>query len=407
MVRHLLGSVILLVLLVLVGCSSQPNPKENVEDLEIEEVENKEEEVKVEDPLLATEREALKNYFENMIKAVEDNDRERFLSYQDETNELFYSEQEVWIEGLSQKKTEGWDVSVLVNNLTLETLENGSIELQINMKLDETDVSNHITYPINKRDGTWKVYDLPFKILSDGPINLYYLPSLESVAYKALTDVKSVVDLYTQNFGWEPEVLNVKLYDSLEEISASVAWVSLYGVALPFTSLKFLVQDGYTDVTHDLMKHEVVHMMLADLTNNNVPTFMHEGLAIFLASSVIKDSFGNLEMDFKHSEEREKFILENIEEIASIEMLNDVNYTDNSAEIYQVGFLITNYLIQTEGLSKYLCMLALLKENEVIEDENPEFPQMAYERTVKALEQIYGPSEQISENYIEYFNQRK
>lgn len=50
--------------------------------------------------------------------------------------------------------------------------------------------------------------------------------------------MKSVVDLYTQNFGWEPEALNVKLYDSLEEISASVAWASLYG-QLPLPHLKF------------------------------------------------------------------------------------------------------------------------------------------------------------------------
>ena len=92
-----------------------------LEDLELEEVEN-EEEVQVEESI-AIEHEALKTYFDNMIKAVEDNDSETFLSYQDETNELFYSEQELWIEGLHQKKTEGWDVSVIVNNITLETLE--------------------------------------------------------------------------------------------------------------------------------------------------------------------------------------------------------------------------------------------------------------------------------------------
>lgn len=406
MARHLLKFVVLLILLVLVGCSSQTNPKENTEEiLELEEVEN-EEKVQVEESI-AIEQEALKTYFDNMIKAVEDNDRETFLSYQDETNELFYSEQELWIEGLHQKKTEGWDVSVIVNNITLETLENGSIELQINMKLDETDVSNHITYPINKRNGTWKVYDLPFNKLSDGSINLYYLPSLENVAKSILADVKSIVDLYTQNFGWEPEVLNVKLYNSLEEISASVAWASLYGVATPFTSLKVLVEQDYTDVIHGLMKHEVVHMMLTDLTNNNVPDFMHEGLAIFLATSVTKDSSGTLEMDFKHSEEREKFILENTEEIITIDRLSDVNYTYNTREIYNVGYLITNYLIQMEGLDKYLSMLTLLKENDVIENGNPEYPKLAYERTVEALEQTYGPIEQISESYINYFNQRK
>lgn len=408
MVRNLFVYVFLLVLLVLIGCSSQPNPKEisEEENLETEEVNNEEEEVQVDDSI-EKEQNALKSYFDNMIKAVEDNDRETFLSYQDETNELFYSEQEVWIEGLNKKKTEGWDISVNVNNIALETLENGSIELQINMKFDETDVSNHITYPINKLNGEWKIYDLPFKKFSDGPINLYYLATMESVANIAFADVKSIVNLYTQNFGWEPEVLNVKLYDSIEEISASVAWASLYGVAVPFTSLKVLVQEAYTDVTHGHMKHEVVHMMLADLTNNNAPDFMHEGLAIFLATSVMRNSSGTLEMDFKNSEEREKFILEKIQEIPTIEMLSDINYTDNYSDIYSVGFLITKYLIQTEGLDKYLSMLTLLKENDVIDYANLEYPQISYERTVKALEQTYGPIEQISKSYIDYFNERK
>ena len=402
MVKHSLVYVILLVLLLLVGCSSQPDSKENIEG----NLEKEEEKVQDEDPL-AKEQEALKSYFDNMIKAIEANDKETFLSYQDETNELFYSEQEIWIEGLNQKKTEGWDVSVVVNDLSLETLENGSIELQINMKFGENDVSNHITYPINKTNDTWKVYDLPFEKLSNGPVNLYYHPFLENVAESILADVTSIVDLYTENFGWEPEVLNVKLYNTLEEISASVGWASLYGVATPFTSLKVLVQGDYTDVTHDLMKHEVVHMMLTDLTNNNAPDFMHEGLAIFLANAIMKDASGTLEMDFNNTEEQVKSTLENIEEILTIDMFNDVNYTNNHDEIYGVGFLITNYLIQTEGLDQYLSLLTLLKENDVIENGNLEYQQLSYERTVEALEQTYGPIEQISKNYIDYFNQRK
>lgn len=415
MLRHLLVYVILLVLLMLVGCSSQPNPKENTEvDLEKEEVVNEEdnlgeEEVQLDESLIKEQEEALKTYFDNMIKAVEENDKETFLTYQDETNELFYSEQAVWIDGINQKKKEGWEVSVIVNNIILETLENGSIELQINMKRDETDRSNQITYPINKLNNTWKMNDLPFLKLSDGPINLYYLPTMQGLANGVLADVKSIVNIYTENIGWKPEVLNVKLYDSEEEISASAAWASLKGVAVSFTSLKVLIEGNY-EVTHNLMKHEIVHMMLADLTNNNAPDFMHEGLAIFLADSLRINSSGTLELVLSNSENienREKFILERIKELPTIRMLSDINYSNNHAEIYSVGFLITNYLIQTHGLEKYISMLSLLKKNDVIELSNPEYPRLSYERAVKALEQTYGSIEEISQSYVDYYNERK
>lgn len=385
----------------LAGCSSPNTEKEKDTGNKVDEVE------KVDKEALEKEQNGARNYFEEMLTAVENNDKTKFMSYQDESNELFYKEQEVWMKELIQRKNEGWEISVGINNITLESLDHGSLELKINMKLNDEDISNHITYPINKIDGKWKVNDLAFKKIVDGPINLYYLPFIENDAEVILADIKDLVNLYTETFGWEPEELNIKLYTSLEEISASTGWPHLYGVAVPFISLKFLVQGSYSESTYSLMKHEIVHMMFSDLANDNTPTFLQEGLATFVSTAVTKDNSGKPQLDFSKIAERESIILENMEEIKPIDNLKDLNYTDDDVDIYGMGFLITDYLIQTNGIEKYVDMTKILKKDEVVDSDNPDREKIVFERAIQALEETYGSLEELSSGYVDYFNNKQ
>jgi hypothetical protein len=363
-------------------------------------------ETSVEKVTLENEQKAAVSYFEEMINAIEENNKTEFMAYQDETNELFYKEQEVWFHDIVQNEKEGWAVSIAINDVTLELPDKGSISLQIKMQNENQAFSNLITYPINKVNGAWKMNDLPFEIASDGPIRLYYLHSFKNKADGILADVKELVDLYSETFAWDLEEINIKLYDTVEKISASTGWPMLYGVAVPFISNKFVVQGDY-EVTYGLMKHEIVHAMLADLTNDNAPHFLQEGLAIFISNSVVRSESGKLQLDFNNTAEREKAILELTEEIKPIASFEDINYTDDSIDIYNVGFLLTNYLIHTYGIEKYLDMVDALKEHDIIDIDDPNKEQIAYKRAIEALEQTYGPLDKLSKEYIDYYNGRK
>lgn len=355
---------------------------------------------------LEKEQQSAEKYFKEMVKAVGEIDKSKFLSYQDTTNQLFYKEQEIWLITLNQKKKEGWDVSVALDDVALDSPDKGNITLQINMKREGQDISNHITYPINQLNGSWKVNDLPFEKISDGPIHIYYLPSLKSKADQVLADVQELVDLYVQMFAWEPKEVNIKLYDSVEKISASTGWPTLYGVSVPFISNKFVVEGDY-EIAYGFMKHEIVHAMLAELTNDNAPHFLQEGLAIFISSSVTRDASGKLQLDLNTAEDREKVILDLTDEIKPIAHLENINYSDDSNAIYNVGFLITNFLVQTYDIEHYLDMAAILKQGDIIQIDDPEKEKIAYERAINALEQTYGSLDALSEKYIEYYSQRK
>ncbi|MCG3088929.1 hypothetical protein [Sporosarcina cyprini] len=406
------NAILLAVLVVmLVGCSTQTSQQEtdkkveNVQMVEGSGLEGKADKVdQIDSEEIENEQELLKDYFHEMISAVDENKVEKFLAYIDSSDELFYKEQQGWIESLEQKRIEGWEVTVSIDNITLESMDWGSVDLIISMKNKDQYKNNRITYPIGKNNGMWKINELPFKKLSNGPINLYYLPSLESKADMILADIKELVDLYSQTFGWDPQELNIKLYDTPEKIAASVGWPSLYGVAVPFVSLKFVVEGEYS-VTYGLMKHEIVHMMLADLSNDNAPMFLQEGLAIFVSSAVVKNDTETPQLDFTKVKEKEKIIVANTKEIKPISELNEINYTENYIDIYNVGFLITDYLIQTHGIEKYLEMVELLKESDIIEHGNPDRDNIVYQLTVEAIEQIYGSIEKISDAYIEHYKE--
>jgi len=342
-----------------------------------------------------------------MLFAADENNKVKFLSYQDNTDEVFFKEQETWLETLKQKKEEGWKTSLGIQNIHVDSSDKGSLQIVIKMKLEDMEVTNRITFPISKGSGEWKLQDIPFEKITEGPLHLYYQSSHQAFINDVMVDLSDIIKLYSDKFDWDVDNLHVKLYKNIEEISASTAYPQLSGVAIPFVSAKFLLQDQYSDMNYNFMKHEVVHMMLSDLTNENAPDFMHEGLATLVSHSVIKDTSGKPQLDWKNAEEQIKVVLGNTPELVPIEQLNDLNYTADGVFIYNVGTLITNYLIQTHGFDKYLEVLKLLKEQDIVEFSHPNRTQIVFERAVNALEKIYGPIDELSKGYIEYYNKMR
>ncbi|MGE6256829.1 hypothetical protein ACQKCU_02790 [Heyndrickxia sporothermodurans] len=399
-----IATIILVFTVILSGCHSPSTSSVNENQNQKKKAPPKEKVLSKEE--IEKEQDFAKNDFDKMIQAVDKNDKEQFLSFQNDADKLFYKEQDAWLLGVKQKRREGWTVSEVINDITVTSQSKGSIELQVNMKRKDETYKNRITYPIVKVDGRWKINDLPFKKKIDGPIHFYYLPTLQWEAESVYKDVEKLIDVYKEQFIWEPKEVNIKLYDSLEALSASVPWESLYGVSTPI-SLKFFVEKPYTDITFSLMKHEVVHSMLVELSNDNAPNFMQEGLAMFISDAIKNEPSGTITFNLDGaSTERENIILKNIKKFKPISQLN-MNYTENAEDIYGLGYLVTNYLITNYGMDKYLEMLNELKKEATIDSENENKEQIIFKRAINAMEKTYGPINKLSKAYVEYFNMKK
>lgn len=132
-----IAAIILVFTVILSGCHSPSTSGVNENQNQKKKAPPKEKVLSKEE--IEKEQDLAKSDFDKMIQAVDKNDKEQFLSFQNDADKLFYKEQDAWLLGVKQKRREGWTVSEVINDITVTSQSKGSIELQVNMKRkDET-----------------------------------------------------------------------------------------------------------------------------------------------------------------------------------------------------------------------------------------------------------------------------
>ncbi|QEY21148.1 hypothetical protein D0S48_10835 [Psychrobacillus sp. AK 1817] len=385
---------------ILFGCSTEPtNIKEEISLTKEEQAAiDKQEEIVEESNLV-------KSYFSQMIEAVENNDEEGFLKFQNKSNSLFYKEQERWIEEAIFKKNQGYNFTVHLRKVNLASLEKGTIELSVNMKYQNSDSINKVTYSILKLNDNWKIDDVPFEKIIKGNIAVLYV-SDEEQAQIVLNEASDIIELYSKEFKWEPKEITIKLYDSMEQVSATVPWTGLAGWNETGESLKLMVPSMVHNNSFKILAHELSHKMLSDFSNDNLSLYLQEGVASLLQSVVEKDETDKPIINLNNLATAEQQLLEN-EEFAFLPItdMNKLNYTQ-SFEISSVGFLLADYLITQQGFEKFFTMVKDMASDPYIDTRSEHKLQILSERTTIILEKFYGNTNQLSVDYENHFNRQ-
>lgn len=361
-----------------------------------------------EQEIIANESELVKSQFAQMVEAIHNDDKEGFLEFQNSANSLFYKEQIRWLEETAFKKKQGYTISVNIGEVNLLSSEKGTIELIVNMKYEDNESHNKVTYSIIKLNNMWVVDDVPFKVISEGNITVFYVSSLEEKALSVLKEATDITGLYNDKFGWKSGEITIKLYDSREQVSATVPWSGLTGWNETGESLKLMTDtSSFSSFSFKVLVHELAHKMLSDFSNDNVSLYIQEGFAGFLQSVVERDETGKPSINLNNLAEEEQQLLM-IEELVllNISDLNELDY-NQGLEINALGFLLTDYLITTQGFEKFLTMVNELLSEPYIDSRTEHKFQTLSERTTNALEKVYGPTSQLSEDYISYFINKK
>lgn len=403
----------ILICLLLFGCSKESIPVAKEPKEEIHETTKPKQNKKVEtnheikkDIVISAQEGTPEWTFQHLVKAVEENDQVGFMKFQNKENDLFYTEQKRWIEEAIYKKEQGYSLSLSLNSFQVENDITGTIRFSVNMKHPvEGETYNTVTYECIKVNNVWLLNDLPFtKYTSNSEhITIYFINGQEDIAKKTLTEASDIVSFYSENFKWEPKPISIKIYPSNEEVSATVPWVGLAGWNEMGESLK--ITSINKDDIFRLLAHELTHKMLSDLTNDNASLYIQEGFATYLQNKVQRDGTGKIYFDQSIVDEKSKKAIEVSNSVLSIEELGNIDYTDTNLGIslYRDGSLISNYLVLTYGLEKYLEMLNYLSSNEYIDKRLEHKMDLAQKRTVEALEKVYGSVEQLSSNYQDYY----
>lgn len=386
--------------IILIGCSTEPITIEEEISLTKEEQAaiDKQEEIVEESNLV-------KSYFSQMIEAVENNDEEGFLKFQNKSNSLFYKEQERWIEEAIFKKNQGYNFTLHLRKVNLTSLEEGTIELSVNMKYQNSVSNNKVTYSILKLNDNWKIDDVPFEKIIKGNIAVLYV-SDEEQAQIVLNEASDIIELYSKEFKWKPKEITIKLYDSMEQVSATVPWTGLAGWNETGESLKLMIPSMVHNNSFKILAHELSHKMLSDFSNDNLSLYLQEGVASLLQSVVEKDETDKPIINLNNLATAEQQLLENKEfAFLPISDMNKLDYTQ-SFEISSVGFLLADYLITQQGFENFFTMVKDLASDPYIDTRGEHKLQILSERTTKVLEKFYGNTSQLSLDYENHFNRQ-
>lgn len=392
-----------ILVIILYGCTPQ---SVKIEEKSFETI-GKQETVEQEE-IANDESELVRSQFSPMVEAIDNNDKERFLEFQNSANSLFYKEQTRWIEEAIFKKNLGYTFFVDIGQINLISFEKGTIELIVNMGYQDNKSQNSVVYSIMKLNNRWIMDDVPFKTMEEDRISVLYESNLEEQALIVLKEASDIVVLYSDEFGWGPNNITIKLYDSREHVSATVPSTGLTGWNETGESLKLMIDPFVvSNISFTVLAHELTHKMLSDFSNDNVSLYIQEGFATFLQNVIEKDAVDKPKINLNNLVEAEQRLLSNDELVFyQISDLNKLDY-NKTLEIYGLGFLLTDYLITTQGFDKFMSMVKELKNEPYVDSRTEHKLEILSERTTKALEKVYGSTDQLSADYANYFSEKR
>ncbi|WP_051348715.1 ABC transporter permease subunit [Peribacillus kribbensis] len=358
------------------------------------------------DKTIALSNAKIKKQFNSMLKAIEDNNMKKFLSFQNKSNALFYREQESWLEEISQNKKAGWETSVQKGSINLKSADTGSLELKVNIKTSKgEEYAEKVTYSISKSGGKWLLNDLPFKEKRYNTVTVHYLKGMDKEADSLLLDATSVVRLYKQEFGWEPGPIHIKLYKTIEEMGATIPAYMVEDWSNYGESIKMITPVGRPgSPVLSILVSQLSSKMMQEMTNDNAPSYLQNGVADALRSAVTDSGDGGLllNLDVLRFDEgdRLQMLKSHPLPIGQIGKLQ----TKNWMEQYASGFLLTSYLLREKGLEKFKEFAAELKKNDYIDKEIQNKLPETNELALKAMEKVYGPVDALSADYLDYYS---
>lgn len=341
---------------------------------------------------------------QQITKAVDDNDKALFMSYQNEENALFFKEQQRWIDEVDFKKKQGYTVSIKLYSFQQNDDTTATVSFSVMMShptLGST--TNTVTYQMIKSGDKWVFNDVPFeKMVSDsGNLTVYYPKGQETAAQKTFKDANDIVAFYSKKFSWKPEPISIKIYPSSAEASATVPWLSLGGWNEIGESLK--ITTALSDTIFRFLAHELTHKMVGEIAHDNATIYIQEGFATYLEGTVVRDPSGQVTYDPKIATEKAAKAMEVSSSVKTIEELGKIDYTDPESSMYRDGFLLSNYLIKTKGLPTFMEMLHYLAKFEYIDKRSEHKMDIGQTRTVEAIENIYGPADKVSAEEKDFY----
>jgi len=295
------------------------------------------------DPLEAF-RDAAQQSIDVKLEALKSKDVDLYLSTVTQSDEYYFNEQGRWFtemtkDGIKQIGLEITDVALEDETTAVATIH----QTHYNKK-----EAFNFTYPLlyKKEDGQWKDCGYDFEEIETPRYTLKYQEGETRVdEFKEMIDI--AYDNLEQIFTERPDAdFEIKLFCDREMLRQrtvpSIGWL-FTGWGEPNESLKIYTGHPTFEGYNGTLQHELVHHIMIRACNNNLPGWIHEGIALY---------YGNAQFEHSKSTTLSNLNVENIGlTIAYLETMDLYNPESQQAvwDWYNASYMYVGYIVETYG----------------------------------------------------------
>ncbi|MTI71159.1 MAG: hypothetical protein FH751_12995 [Firmicutes bacterium] len=328
-----------------------------------------------------TEKDIENNVIENVIKkqlqSIEDKDMKNYLTTIDKTKPEYVAERKSWFRDIVFNNITTLDMEIIEILKTDENFVEAKIKQEYSYNNKEYSIVNSIKYV--KRGNDWVDSDLIFSSISSDNFIIYYPKGEKEKAEIALRGAQRAYKEVYEKTGLIPEGKTViKLYEDKERLRQSVKlsfpWRFSGWYEYP-ESIKCIIYNS-KDKYFDVISHELVHKVTIKESNNNLPYWFAEGLAVYYTELYNVDIFK----------------MNNTLDINKLEKLNLEKMEDNNLirSYYTSSGLILNFIADKYGEDKIVELVKSLGEFPYVEGTNVEVDKVSIERFHKVIPKVLG-----------------
>lgn len=341
----------------------------------------------------------IKELIQSKIMAIEEKNIDKYLETVDKSNAEYYREQKRWIIDIASNNIENYYLEII--NMEPIDEENIIAKLKQTYSLNGNDYSIEYDGLYIKTNDEWKDSGINFCIKETDNFVFKYIKEDEKID-KVIKQAEKAMKTITERYGRTSDnKIQVKVYSDRELLRQSTklsiefqftGWYEM-GEALKVYSGREI---GYS--YEKLFMHELTHKLTMEDTNDNMPYWFAEGLAMYFANFYI-DGGNPIDKDWYCKDDFNLSIME-------LEKINLETLTEqfDRGVYYGVSGMIVQYIVQQYGQEKLLSIIDELGKYEFKDNLlNINFREDNQKKFRQVLIEVFNKDiEEISNEWIEW-----
>lgn len=310
-------------------------------------------------------------FINSLIDSISSKNLKKFMSLHKSSSIFFNHEQIRWFNILTSSKD---DFEYKIEKAFIDYMDDS---LNLNLQLS----ISSIHFPSKILNGRFNLLYIDNNIYIQSHKNLtlydenpygssiFFERNLEKEAAFVFKFYPKIIDFFSDQFNVkiEHKLISIYLFYSSESISFTIPDHSAYGWYESNESIKIFIPDFVEDRELFLTKvliHELTHLLLVRISNDNLSLFFQEGFAMYVENYVLYHS-QDLILSKEQLQSQRRLSLDMLQQLQlrlhSYDTLTDLP-EESGIELYHNGFLWVYYLIEKYGVNTFLHFVSSLSK---------------------------------------------